>query len=382
MKMDRKNRTPFMEKRRGATDKSLVMERGKTDQSLANLRDKTAMATDEAIAADRAGADLERKADHGHGHSPAQKRQITETVEGERILMDAAIQKERDANSSLEEELLSRERGETDRNLSSERSDTDSEVSNASDRLTSERTSHLATKAQLTTRDEFRAIVSHDLRNPLGVILSCVSMLIEDPTFAGRPTETKYWHEMIKRNAELALRLITDILDMELVDEGQLKLRVGTYGIDELVREVVEGFAHASSAKTILLKAAPSNISTPLVCDHDRFVQVLGNLIGNALKFTPENGSITVTVEENEVETTFSVIDTGPGIETSSQEKIFMRYAQLENKDRRGLGLGLYISKKLVEAHGGQLKLYSVPGHGSTFSFTLPRHEAQTAASH
>lgn len=382
MKMDRKNKAPFMAKRRGETDKSLTMERGKTDESLADLRDKTALATDEVIAADRAEADLGRKAAHEHGHSEAQKRQITETVEGERTLMDTAIQREREANSALEGELLKRERGETDKNLLSERSHTDSEVSNASDRLTSERSSHMATRAQLTTRDEFRAIVSHDLRNPLGVILSCVSMLIDDPTYANRPTETKYWHEMIKRNTESAIRLITDILDMESVDEGQLRLRLGNHGVDELVREVVEGFAHSSAAKTILLKAAPSNISTPVVCDRDRIVQVLGNLIGNALKFTPENGSITVTVDESDEETTFSVIDTGPGIEKSSQEKIFVRYAQLENKDRRGLGLGLYISKKLVEAHGGRLKVNSEPGHGSTFYFTLPRHAPQTVASH
>ncbi len=108
-------------------------------------------------------------------------------------------------------------------------------------------------------------------------------------------------------------------------------------------------------------------------CDRDRVAQILSNLIGNALKFTPEGSSITVATEESSVEIKVSISDTGPGIPEDQKNHIFERFAQIGNKNRTGLGLGLYISKTLVESHGGTIWVTSAVGKGSTFYFTLPK---------
>jgi signal transduction histidine kinase len=107
-------------------------------------------------------------------------------------------------------------------------------------------------------------------------------------------------------------------------------------------------------------------------CDPDRIAQVLGNILGNAAKFTPAGGNVTVGVAPAGPDLRFFVADTGNGIPPDKLEAIFERYAQVGNGDRRGLGLGLYISQLIVEAHGGRLWAESVPGRGSTFIFTVP----------
>jgi signal transduction histidine kinase len=394
--MDKSN-IPLLHER-ALTDDSLVNERGKTDQSLEDLRDKAKRETDETVKRDRQEADEARaqnRTDTDVGIDSAirktgdegvlkeqravgdrldeQRHSDDEAVRTERSLMDIAIRNERAQNDTSLNQAVDKQRRETDENLLRERQHTDSEVRRRSELLTSEQSLHSVTKAALTTRDEFLAIVSHDLRSPIGTIVGYADQLLKVSSSAQIDNELKQFVEIIKRNAKASLRLISDILDMERFAEGKLVLRLVRLNLQDLVQESVESFVHVAMENNIVLRAAPSNLSALAICDRDRIGQVLSNLIGNALKFTPDNGSVTLKVQETENDLQVSVSDTGSGIPLGQQRRIFDRFAQITNKDRRGLGLGLYISKTLIEAHQGNLWVVSEPGVGSNFCFTLPK---------
>lgn len=372
--------SPFLKQERSETDDSLITERGKTDESILNLREKTEAETDIRVKSDRLLADESRtnsraKTDQNteaEEQLQDQRRVEDKTVEKERARMDAALKRERKLNGTAASTMLGHEREETDDNLSHERDRTDREVQKASTLLNAELTSHSQTKADLTTRDEFLAIVSHDLRNPIGAILSATDFLLDDASVSGLSAELRSCIDLIKRNAQTSLRLIGDILDMERVVEGKLQLQSGSQDLTLLLEEAIESFSALAAAKRITFNVAPCPSPISANCDRDRIAQVLSNLIGNALKFTPENGKISFEISREGTNTLVTVSDNGPGIDEAEQLRIFDQYTQLKNKDRRGLGLGLFISKMLIEAHGGKLWVTSKPGHGSTFSFSLP----------
>lgn len=384
---------------RGQTDTSLVSERGKTDDSFADHRKQTESETDRRVKSDRQDVDAARDnsriatdatTDLGRdGRSKVQKNRTLdektadeslrlqrdredEAVSSERSLMDRALVHERNLNDSESNRFLERERKETDKNLLRERTHTDSEALVTSIRLTDELTSHKATKAALTSRDEFLAIVSHDLRNPIGAILSYSELLLEDVAQTGE--ESRKWAAVIKRNAQTSLRLINDILDMERFAEGKLHMQFGNHACNVILRETVESFSYRAIEREINLVVLPLVGPDLVSCDRDRIGQVLSNLLSNALKFTPAGGTVAVGADASNGSVTFFVRDTGRGVSETDQKRIFDRYTQLRNKDRQGLGLGLYISKMLVDAHQGTIGVDSVMGEGSTFRFTLPTH--------
>lgn len=389
-------RTPFLQTERQKTDHSLTAERDKTNESLTDAREKTEVRTNKSVDAERLAADLttsnSRAEADAHRKSEFKTLRVDEkderkksderlleerqdadkAIEKERSRVDAAMSHERDLKDTLITTLLDQERGQTDQNLKAERSKTDSQAHQASNLLTDEIAEHSKTKVTLTSRDEFLAIVSHDLRNPIGTASSCAEMLLKDETYKV-DAEVRPWIELIKRNVDTALRLISDILDMERIAEGKLALKLDRQNVDKLLHESVESFTLAASGKNVLLRMDPSNISEEILCDRDRINQVLSNLIGNALKFTPERGSIILSATLTENEMHIHVRDSGPGIPEEKMNFIFDRFAQLGSKDRTGLGLGLYISKMLVEAHKGRLWVESTFGEGSKFSFALPR---------
>lgn len=376
--------TQFFKNERKQTDDSLIVERGKTDESFDTYKGKTESETDKAVSKNRLEADEARA--QRRSDVDVMKNQDTKDhrLQNERLSEDSAIKKERSKNDlALEHErgekerllgkLVNLEREATDKNLLDERTKTDYETVLSAQLLTLEKAAHLDTKSALTTREEFVAIVSHDLRNPIGAILSSVEMLSEDLSKFGIGDDIKQCVEIINRSAQTSLRLISDILDMERITEGKIQLQVAQHRLDEVIRESVESYLHVASAKRITLEALPSSLAGTIQFDRDRIAQILSNIIGNALKFTPEGGSIAVKTEESKTEIKVSVSDTGAGIPETQKNRIFDRFAQLHDKDRRGLGLGLYISKTLVESHGGKLWVVSVPGKGSTFFFTLPK---------
>lgn len=379
-------------KERKQTDDSLTLERGKTDESFSSVRGEAHDNTDEIVSKDRITADQDRLqrrsvADLKWDTAEVGSKNISESadqalvnqrksedkaIEKERLNMDTALQYERGEKERLMKKVVSQEREATDKNLMGERVKTDLYVEQSAELLTLEQAAHVETKSALTTREEFVAIVSHDLRNPIGAILSSAEILLEEDSIVGISSDAKSLIELIKRNAETSLQLISDILDMERIVEGKIQLQLTKNRIFDLIKESAESFAHAASAKKILLKTVLLNNSNTVMCDKDRIAQILSNLIGNALKFTPTGGSVTIEAHETKNEVTISVRDTGPGIPDDQKSRIFERYAQIGNMQRGGLGLGLYISKTLVESHLGKLWVTSVPGAGSTFWFTLP----------
>jgi signal transduction histidine kinase len=369
---------------RKQTDNSLSEERGKTDASFKTGRRDTYDNTDEIVSKDREEADadrLQQRSDADISNKPGfkvdaaladQRKSEDEAIESERLNMDKALEFERKEKAELLNKLVNLERQATDKNLLDERTKTDLVAQRTVGLLTAEHAEHQKTKSALTTREEFVAIVSHDLRNPIGAILSSTEILLEDSFADELTTEAKTLIHIIKRSAETSLRLISDILDMERIVEGKLQLQLTKNKIDVLIQESLESYIHTASTKKILLQMNPSNTAV-IECDKDRVAQILSNLIGNALKFTPENGSVTVESTETENEIIVSVCDTGPGIPEDQKHKIFERFAQLSNKQRSGIGLGLYIAKTLVESHLGKIWVTSTLGSGSTFWFTLPK---------
>ncbi len=372
---------PAPKPERKKTDESLINERDKTDASIIQAREKTEVQTDKHVETERAAADFttratRKEADVERSLGAEAKITIKEerkdadrVTELERTNVDALIGQERKEKNASDNSLLFKERVQTDRNLQEERVRSDSKERITSGLLSNEITEHLKTKVALTSRDEFLAIVSHDLRNPLGAISSWVELFMEENTKLDLDFQNGL--ELIKRNADTALRLIRDILDMESIAEGKFLLKSESHRIDKILKESVQTCGHMATTKNIHL-TLKTETEAEVVCDHDRILQVLSNLIGNAAKFTPEGGSIFLSAKMNATEVQVSVRDTGIGIPPEKQEVIFERFAQLAKKDRQGLGLGLYISKLIIEAHQGRLWVESVLGEGSTFSFTIP----------
>ncbi len=391
----KESQQPF-KKERKETDASLTLERGKTDESFSSGRRDAHDTTDELVLKNRTEADEDRSKQRNDADLMLENKDVSragsaesiseenskalvnqrksedKAIESARSNMDKALKSERGEKEQLMNKLVDLERQATDKNLLGERAKTDIETERSAELLTAEHAEHLKTMSALTTREEFVAIVSHDLRNPIGAILSATEILLEDASNAGITDDAKTWIQLIKRNAETSLRLISDILDMERIVEGKLQLQLTKNQIDVLIHDILQSYIHVASTKKILLTASPANNGTAM-CDKDRVAQILSNLIGNALKFTPENGSVTVESKESENEITVSVSDTGPGVPDDQKLRIFERFAQIGNKQRTGIGLGLYISKTLVESHSGKLWVTSTIGSGSTFWFTLPK---------
>lgn len=372
---------PAHKPERKKTDDSLINERDKTDASITKAREKTEVATDKHVETERAVADLstletrqEADADRNLGAGATasikeERRDADQATEHERTQVDALIEKERDEKNASDQKLLVKERVQTDNNLQDERVRSDSKERVSSSLLSNEIAEHLKTKVALTSRDEFLAIVSHDLRNPLGAISSWVELFMEENTKLDLDFQNGL--ELIKRNADTALRLIRDLLDMESIAAGKFQLKTESHRIDKILQESIQTCEHIANTKNIHL-TLKTDTSAEVVCDHDRILQVLSNIIGNAIKFTPDGGSIFLSATMNASEVQVAVRDTGIGIPPEKQQVIFERFAQLAKKDRHGLGLGLYISKLIIEAHQGRLWVESALGEGSTFKFTIP----------
>jgi len=242
----------------------------------------------------------------------------------------------------------------------------------SADLLSREQESHRKTQTALTTREEFLAIVSHDLRNPLNHISMAAQNLSEEP---GDSQEVKEIAASISRSAGEMLRLIQDLLDIERIAIGKLVLQYAEHDVSEIIREVVGDFQRDAASKQITLTAKSEAACDDAVCDRGRVVQVLSNLIGNAIKFTPAKGQIYVSCARtgpDSKEVQVSVSDTGTGIAPEKIGTIFERFSQINSQDRRGIGLGLYIAKMMVEEHPGRIWVESKLGEGSTFHFTLP----------
>jgi signal transduction histidine kinase len=230
-----------------------------------------------------------------------------------------------------------------------------------------------AAGAAAREREDVLAIVSHDLKNPLATVRLSAAVLDQKLTRLPGGEALRGRVAAMDRAALLMVGLITRMLDAARLDAGQpLAVEPRPEPVNDVIGEALSLIEPQATRGDILLMQC----LTPglmALCDRERLVQVLANLLGNAVKFTPSGGTVTVETREDAGEVRVAVRDTGPGIPADEQRHLFQRHWQSRSTAHQGSGLGLYIAKGLVEAHGGRLWVESTVGAGSTFTFTLPR---------
>jgi PAS domain S-box-containing protein len=233
---------------------------------------------------------------------------------------------------------------------------------------------HEQAQRAVRARDAVLALVSHDLRNPLGVILLQTLNLLKFPAADDRRSQGRRAIESVQRSAARMNRLIGDLLDVTSIEAGHLSVVKGREPSGALIAAALEALQDLAIGKSQRLQSDPGQIDGPDVsCDRERMLQVFTNLIGNAIKFSPEGATITVRAEPVGHEVKYSVADNGHGIPPEQLPHIFDRFWQATETAQLGTGLGLSIAKGIVEAHGGRIWAESQVGVGSTFCFTLPR---------
>lgn len=218
-------------------------------------------------------------------------------------------------------------------------------------------------------RADMLAIVAHDLRNPLNVVMMSTQLFAEiEPSPEAR-------HQLLgamRRATKRMNRLIEDLLEVVRQESGQMTLDVHDVLVASLTVQTVEMFQPTAVEKGVSFRVDEPPPHLTVRGDSERVMQVLSNLVGNALKFVPRGGSVALNCEEKGTEALFAVIDSGPGIAPDDLGRLFEKFWQRRRTDRRGIGLGLTIARGIVEAHGGRIWAESQLGTGSTFYFTLP----------
>ena len=220
-------------------------------------------------------------------------------------------------------------------------------------------------------RRTFVADVSHELRTPIASIAAAAETLAE-----GEPDEadTAQLLDLIRRQADRMRELIDDLMDLAQIESGAVELRKESLSLSSLLQEVARDLGPAAAGRSIRL-VVDANGQVALDADRRRMVQVIRNLLDNAIKFSREGGTVRLYGGRDGGEVFFAIVDEGPGIPRAEQEKIFQRFYQIDrsrSKSRPGTGLGLAIVKHLVQLHGGRVEVESEVGNGSTFRVRLP----------
>jgi GAF domain-containing protein len=222
-------------------------------------------------------------------------------------------------------------------------------------------------------KSQFLANMSHELRTPLNAILGYTELMTDGAY--GEPSEKMLGIlKRLEANGKHLLGLINDVLDLSKIEAGQLVLELSDYCIQDIAQTVRSTLEPLAADKKLAFKVELSPDLPPGLGDGRRLTQVLINLVGNAIKFT-DAGEVAIKAEANNGSFHVSVRDTGPGISAADQAKLFQEFQQADNavtRKKGGTGLGLAISKRIIEMHGGKIWVESQPGHGSTFTFSLP----------
>jgi PAS domain S-box-containing protein len=239
------------------------------------------------------------------------------------------------------------------------------------------RESRLAVQA----RERLMAVVSHDLRNSLATVLLNASAILESSSVDRLEPTVRDQLQWIARSAEQMNRLISDLLDVSAIELGRLSLHPSTHTIAALMRDASLMYRPLCLEKEIDLELDLAEEVPEVIVDPERFLQVLGNLIGNAIKFSPPGSVIRLSAERfADGDVCIRVSDQGDGIEPDQLPTIFEMFRQGPRGRRRGAGLGLGIARAIVEAQGGRIWVDSRPEAGSTFSFTVPAHRGPASA--
>jgi signal transduction histidine kinase len=344
---------------RESTDDGLRQERRRADVELATSADTIRDIANKGVTDARQTADqllqgLRVREDRDVSITPsltdARARQDAE-LETARHDADALVREEIQQRQVALASLLAFERERTDLHLETER---------------------LRAEQALTSRQDFMAMVSHDMRSLLGAIALSAEMLKAAAVSADPMATVDNCATRILRFSARMNRLVGDLMDLASIEAGKLCLVRVRRNAALLLRDSMEAFQPAAAAGGIELCCEAQDAPLMVEIDHERILQVLTNLVGNALKFTPPGGRIVIRFERRGDDVCFTVADSGVGIAADQLDKVFDRYFQSEETDRRGLGLGLFIAKSIVEGHGGRIWAESTPGIGSTFHVALP----------
>lgn len=231
-----------------------------------------------------------------------------------------------------------------------------------------ERLARAEAESAVQARDDILGIVSHDLRNPLNIIAMSANLLETPIGDAKRATQLG----IIRRAVTRMDRLIGDLLDVSQITSGTLRISTEPVDVAAICEEAQHTFVPLLATKDQAFECRPPVHPVFVQADRDRISQVLSNLVGNAHKFTPEGGQVELHAQALDGFVRFSIVDTGPGLSARDLPHIFDRFWQARRVRRGGVGLGLPITKGIVNAHGGHIWAESTAGVGTTFSFTLP----------
>ena len=344
---------------RDRTDKSLRTERDKADAGIGEKREEIEEEADEVVHRARERADkivqtarddADRELEDAPASAQLQRARQDSVLGGERATADALLAREREARRRYLDDFFETEREATDQDLLGERC--------------------LADKL-IAARDEFLANASHDLRSILGGLALNSDLLLRcAPEGVGGQNIRKY-ASANRRLVTQMNRLVNDLLDVACIHAGKLAVVPEQVESAKLLRETVEAFGPVAAAKGVTLDTELPELPLHANLDEGRILQVLANLVSNAIAFTPTNGKVSIRLRPSANEIHFSISDTGIGISEDELPGVFERFRQVR-KDRRGLGIGLHIAKGIVEAHGGRMWAESELAAGSTFHFALP----------
>ncbi len=221
-------------------------------------------------------------------------------------------------------------------------------------------------------KSDFLASMSHELRTPLNAIIGFSQVLCEGMVGEVNEKQKEYLEDILSSGNHL-LSLINDVLDLSKVEAGQIELDLTQFSLQDALESGVVMVRGRATKDAVRITLEPTDVG-PVTGDERRVRQVIFNLLSNAVKFTPSGGSVDVSALQVNGEVRISVTDTGPGIAAEDLERIFEEFQQTDAgiEHREGTGLGLALSKRLVELHGGRIWVDSALGKGSTFVFSLP----------
>ena len=224
-------------------------------------------------------------------------------------------------------------------------------------------------------KDEFVSVTSHELRTPMTAIRSYLWMLINKK----KDKLDKKSQEYLTRayiSTERTINLVNDMLDVSRIEGGRFEIKKINLDISSLAKDVAQELKARADEKSISIKVVEAKLPK-VFADKEKIRQVFDNLVGNAVKFTPKGGRITVSFKKRNGFIETNIADTGPGIKKEDQKRLFKKFGRLENSfvsmgESGGTGLGLFISKQIIELHKGRIWVESKEGKGAVFSFTLP----------
>jgi len=226
-----------------------------------------------------------------------------------------------------------------------------------------------------TLKTEFLSNVSHELRTPLTSIKGSVDNLLDGIAGEMSPPQREYL-ALIRDSTDRLIPFVNELLDLARIEEGKVDLALKPIRLDMLLDQTVKSLQPFASERGLALDISKKTSQVTVRADADRIAQVITNLVGNALKFTPSGGAVSVVLEQDDQNhARVSVVDTGPGIPTGELDRIFDKFHQVRAQmlvKQQGAGLGLSIAKGIMQAHGGTIGVSSRVGHGSTFWFVLP----------